>query len=101
MKLISNWIRSVDIKDFIWIKKDGKWISQTVPLGEGMVNFKKYFGLINQYGINVPFSLHFEYPMGGAENGADKLTMKREDVISLMAKDLNILRGYLKEANLV
>ena len=100
MKLISSWIRSIDIKDFAWMKKDGKWISETVPLGEGMVNFKKYFGLIKQYGINVPVSLHYEYPMGGAENGAVKLTMKREDVISLMAKDLATLKGYLKEANL-
>jgi L-ribulose-5-phosphate 3-epimerase len=101
MKLISPWIRSVDIKDFAWMKKEGKWISETVPLGEGMVNFKKYLSLIKQLGINVPVSLHFEYPMGGAENGAEKLTMKREEVISLMAKDLTLLRGYLKEAGLV
>jgi sugar phosphate isomerase/epimerase len=101
MKLISPWIRSVDIKDFAWMKKDGKWIAETVPLGEGMVNFKKYLGLIKQLGINVPFSLHYEYPMGGAENGAEKLTMKREEVISLMAKDLALLKGYMKEAGLV
>jgi L-ribulose-5-phosphate 3-epimerase len=101
LKLISPFIRSVDIKDFAWMKKDGKWISETVPLGEGMVDFKKYLGLIKQLGINVPVSLHFEYPMGGAENGAEKITMKREEVISLMAKDLALLRGYLKEAGLV
>jgi L-ribulose-5-phosphate 3-epimerase len=101
MKLISPWIRSVDIKDFAWMKKEGKWVSETVPLGEGMVNFKKYFGFIKQLGINVPVSLHYEYPMGGAENGAEKLTMKREDVIALMAKDLALLKGYLKEAGLV
>ena len=40
LKLISPYIRSIDIKDFYWSKKDGKWISETVPLGEGMVDFK-------------------------------------------------------------
>jgi L-ribulose-5-phosphate 3-epimerase len=101
MKLISPYIRSIDMKDFFWLKKDGKWISETVPLGEGMVDFKRYFGFMKQYGINVPVSLHYEYPMGGAEHGAFELTMKRDDVISAMAKDLETLKRYLKEANLI
>lgn len=101
MHLISPWIRSIDVKDFVWLKKDGKWTSETVPLGEGMVHFRRYFGLIKQFGINVPVCLHFEYPLGGAENGAEKLSIKREDVISAMAKDLATLRKYLKEMALV
>jgi L-ribulose-5-phosphate 3-epimerase len=100
LKLISPYIRSLDIKDFAWTKKDGKWISESVPLGEGMVDFKKYFGLIKHLDINVPVSMHFEYPLGGAENGTNKLSMKREDVISSMVKDLAKLKGYLKEASL-
>jgi L-ribulose-5-phosphate 3-epimerase len=100
MKLLSPYIRSVDIKDFVWLKKDGKWMVETVPLGEGMVDFKKYFELIKQLGISVPVSLHYEYPLGGAENGAVKITMKRDDIISAMAKDLETLKRYLKEANL-
>ena len=100
MKFISPYIRSIDIKDFEWTKKNGKWVSESLPLGEGLVDFKKYFGLIKQYKINVPVSLHFEYPLGGAESGADKITIKREDVISSMKKDLATLRKYLAEANL-
>jgi sugar phosphate isomerase/epimerase len=100
LKLISLFIRSIDIKDFFWLKKDGKWIAESVPLGEGMVDFGKYFSLIKQLGINVPVSLHFEYPMGGAENGADKITMKREDVFAAMKKDLSALQSYLKRASL-
>ena len=101
MKLISPWIRSIDIKDFVWMKKDGKWISETVPLGEGMVNFKKYLGLIKQYGINVPVSLHYEYPMGGAENGATEISLKRDEILSLMKKDLVTLKSYLEEVKLI
>ena len=75
-------------KGFPLVKKDGKWISETVPLGEGAVDFKRYFGLVKQLNISCPVSVHYEYPIGGAENGADKLTMKREEVISIMKKDL-------------
>jgi sugar phosphate isomerase/epimerase len=100
MKLISPYIKSIDIKDFQWSKKDGKWLSQTVPLGEGMVDFKKYFGLIKQFNLKVPVSIHYEYPLGGAENGAKELTMKRDDVISAMKRDLVTLKKYLNEAGL-
>jgi len=100
MKLISPYIRSVDIKDFKWAEKNGKWLSEAVPLGEGMVDFRKYFGFIKQYNLRVPLSIHYEYPLGGAENGANVLSVKRDDVISAMTKDLTTLRKYLTEANL-
>jgi sugar phosphate isomerase/epimerase len=101
LKQLGPYIRTSDIKDFQWSKKDGKWSSECVPLGEGMVDFRKYFRLLKQYNINVPVSLHFEYPLGGAENGATVLTMKKEEVISAMKKDLTTLSKYLREANLI
>ena len=101
LKLISPYIRSIDIKDFRWTEKDGKWLSETVPLGDGMVDFKKFFGLVKDYSINVPVSVHYEYPLGGAENGAKVLNIKREDVISAMKKDLLTLRKFLSDTNLV
>jgi len=64
---IWNWIRF------------GKITSETVPLGEGMVKFNKYFSLLKEYRVNVPASVHYEYPLGGAEHGATELTIKRED----------------------
>jgi len=101
LKLISSYIRSIDIKDFKWTEKDGEWTSETVPLGEGMVDFKKYFSLIKQYKINVPVSVHYEYPLGGAENGAKEISIKRDDIISAMTKDLTTLKRYLTESNLI
>lgn len=101
LELISPYIRSIDIKDFHWSQKDGKWISETVPLGEGAVDFKRYFGLLKKLNISCPISVHYEYPTGGAENGATVLTMKREEILTKMKKDLATLKGYLKEANLI
>jgi L-ribulose-5-phosphate 3-epimerase len=100
-RLISGYVKSIDIKDFTFFRKDGKWTNETVPLGEGQVDFKKYFGLLKQYDIRVPVSLHFEYPLGGAENGAGTITMKREDVLTAMSKDVVKLKSYLKEAGLI
>ena len=54
LKLISPYIRTFDIKDFQWSKKDGKWSSESVPLGEGMVDYKKYFDLLKQFKISGP-----------------------------------------------
>ena len=101
MQLVSPYIRTLDIKDFQWSKKEGKWSSESVPLGEGMVDYKKFLGLIKRYNIKVPISIHYEYPLGGADQGAKVLTMKREEVISAMKKDLITLKRYLKEASLV
>ena len=101
LKLISPFIRSIDIKDFKWIEKDGKIRSESVPLGEGMVDFRKFFSLLKEYKLEVPVSLHYEYPLGGAENGASKLTIEREDVISAMKKDLSTLKTHLQDAGLI
>ncbi len=100
LELISPYIRSIDIKDFFWSKKAGKWSSETVPLGEGAVDFKRYFGMVKQLNISCPVSVHYEYPIGGAENGAEKITMKRDEIFSIMKKDLVTLKSYLSEAKL-
>jgi len=100
-RLISPYIRSADIKDFKWIEKEGKTRSEPVPLGEGMVDFKKYFSLLKSYNIKIPLSIHYEYPLGGAEHGLNKLTIKREEVLSAMKKDLGTLKTLLADAGLI
>jgi L-ribulose-5-phosphate 3-epimerase len=100
-RLISPYIRSIDIKDFKWSNINGKWTSETVPLGEGMVDYKMYFGLLKQHNFNGPICIHYEYPLGGAEHGAKEITMKREEIIPAMRKDLITLKKYLQEAKLV
>jgi len=99
-KLISTYIRSIDIKDFKWIERDGKIRSETVPLGEGMVDFRRFFRLLKENKLKIPVSLHYEYPLGGAENGSSKLTIDRNDVLSAMKKDLSTLKAQLQDAGL-
>jgi len=95
LRLLKPHIKSIDIKDFLWSKREGKWQIDYVPLGEGMVDFKTYFGLLKQYGISVPISVHYEYALGGAEHGDRSLTIGREEVIAAMKKDLTTLKNFL------
>ena len=98
LQRIRHYINSIVIKDFKWGIKDGKWQPINVPLGEGMVEFKRYFSLLKKYNINVPISLHLEYNLGGAEKGLSKLTMNKNEVFNYMKKDLNFIKESWKNA---
>lgn len=95
--LIHKYLGSITIKDFHWEKKDGRWTTQNVALGQGMIDFKKYFRLLKQYGFKKPISQHFEYPMGGAESGTTRLSIPKEEVISRMQKDLQTLKFLIEQ----
>ncbi|QIP12177.1 TIM barrel protein [Spirosoma aureum] len=100
LDVLKAHIRCIDIKDFIWVKKADKWHDQVVPLGEGMVDFKAYFALLKQYSFSGPMSIHYEFPLGGADTGQRQLTMPRETVLAAIKHDLQTLRGFLKAAQL-
>ena len=97
LKLVHPRIQSISLKDYRWQHKDGKWIVEDVPVGEGMIDFKAYFKLLKQYGINVPVSLHIEYPLGGAEHGNRTITIGKKDVFKAMKKDLHIIHQLWNE----
>jgi len=100
LNLLKSYIGTIDIKDFYWTKKEGKWHSETTPLGQGMVDLKKYFNLLKEYTIRGPVSIHYEYPLGGAENGAKVLTIKKEEVLAAMKRDLVTVKQLLSEVGL-
>ena len=99
LDLIHPRINSLVIKDFRWEKVDGQWRVVNVPLGEGMVDFPKFFALIKKYDIRCPVSVHFEYEMPG--EGETMGEAERTDkTIAVMQKDVKQLRSYLNEAGL-
>ena len=97
LKLLNKYIKITAVKDFLWAKEDGKWHGQHVPLSEGMVDFIAYFKLVKQFDISGPISMHFEYPLGGADRGRRELSIDKNKVLSAMRKDLKILRGWVDE----
>ncbi|HEU5146941.1 MAG TPA: sugar phosphate isomerase/epimerase family protein [Chryseosolibacter sp.] len=98
LRLIRPDIKILAIKDFLWAKKNGAYVVQNVPLGEGMVDFKAYFALLKEYNINVPVSLHYEYPLGGAEHGGTEITVDRKVVFDAMKRDLQWLHNMWNAA---
>ena len=92
LELIHNRIKTIVLKDYRWEKVKGKWQLLNVPIGEGMVDFTKYFGLLKKYNINVPISLHCEYDLGGAEKGNRKISVYPQVVFDAMSKDLKTVQ---------
>jgi sugar phosphate isomerase/epimerase len=95
LRLLASRIHSIDIKDFEYQKTEKGWDVKNVPLGEGAVDFKSYFELLNQLEVKAPVSIHYEYPLGGADHGHRELTIPGDKVIEAMAADLKYLRSVM------
>jgi sugar phosphate isomerase/epimerase len=95
-RITGQYLRGVAVKDFLWEKDAaGHWQAAWKPLGQGMVRFPQFFTMLREASFSGPLQLHFEYPLGGAENGKKKdLTMSRADIFGAMKRDLTTLRGY-------
>lgn len=94
-RMIAPYIKNQNIKDFIWTERDQKWVAASVPLGEGMVDFSTFIDMMKGSQLSGPISLHFEYPLGGADQGATQLTVGEDIVAAAMRRDLNLLRKWL------
>jgi len=95
LKLLQSHIRTLDLKDFIYIQKDNKWTVKNVPIGDGAVDFQAYFGLLKKLNITAPISIHAEYDLGGAEHGGKTLNIPAEQVIATLKQDLTRLKSYM------
>lgn len=98
LRRIKPFINSIVLKDVKWGIVKGKWQPINVPMGEGMVDFNRYFSLLKKYKINVPVSLHVEYDLGGAENGSKEITIPKKEVLARIKKDLVFLKEAWKNA---
>ena len=81
-------LKMVACKDFYWEKVKGKWEAVMCPLGEGMVDYPKFFQKLAGTGYTGPISLHVEYEIDGPTAAA-----KREKELAAIEKDF----GYLKK----
>tara|TARA_R110002094_G_scaffold88986_1_gene92022 strand:- start:292 stop:813 length:522 start_codon:yes stop_codon:yes gene_type:complete len=98
LELIKPFIKSIVLKDYKWGQINGVWKPINTPIGEGMVDFKKYFTLLQAYKINVPVSLHLEYDLGGAEKGHKSISVDKNMVYNAIKKDLETVRQLWMEA---
>jgi sugar phosphate isomerase/epimerase len=94
-------MKGVALKDYRWARaKNGEWRPQWCPMGDGMVNFPKFFALLKQQKFNGPLQIHYEYPLGGADTGQRKITIDKPALFAAMRKDLALTRELLKQSGL-
>ncbi len=99
LRLVGPMLRGVAVKDFRWSRDErGRWRPQWCPLGEGMVDFPKFFEMLAALKFRGPLQVHYEYPLGGADGGKRELTMAPEEVFAAMKRDLERLRAWLRRA---
>lgn len=99
MKTIAPYITTSDIKDFLWSKESGEWKPQSLPLGRGMVDFKKYFEELKKLENKCPMSLHYEYGLGHLKNRDDQ-NPGEDELIEFFKRDLDELKALLINAGL-
>ncbi|WP_162418855.1 sugar phosphate isomerase/epimerase family protein [Cyclobacterium roseum] len=93
--LISDQIRSFDLKDFVWGNPSNKKDQPiNVPLGDGNVNFQL---LLEHEGFtgSLPKILHVEYDLGGAEHGDSSPTMDKKEILAAIEKDVMTYRQMM------
>ncbi len=58
-----------------------------------MVDFKRYFRMLKDAGLNYPISLHCEYEeLGGANKGKRELTIPESEVLAVIKRDVKYVR---------
>jgi L-ribulose-5-phosphate 3-epimerase len=95
LELIGPHIHSVDVKDFKWKTDGDKQRVSGEPLGEGVVDFNSFFKILKRLKVGCPITLHFEYPLGGIENGERSITISRDAVVNAFRRDLTSLKRLL------
>ena len=101
-RLLMPYTRGVAVKDFRWTQNEkSAWVPGWCALGEGMVDFKRFFTMAKAAGFAGPLQLHFEYPeLGGADTGKKTFTVPKERLLAIFRRDLAKVRGILREVGM-
>jgi hypothetical protein len=78
--------------------RGGGWTTPMVPMGMGLVDIFRYARVLRDLDFNGPMELQAEYPNGGAQSGADKLTLPREMVIGNLKRDVLTIRAAFQQS---
>jgi sugar phosphate isomerase/epimerase len=80
--------------------KGAGWSAPNVAMGMGVVHIPHVATVLAEIGFNGPSELQSEYAgIGGAETGADTITLSRQFVIGLLKRDVITIRKSFEMAN--
>ena len=84
LRLALPRLKAVTIQDFIWEKQNEHWQMTRCPLGQGMVDFPKFFRMLAQANYAGPVTLEIGYPA--------------KDMPSALVRDLQFARKQVQTA---
>ena len=76
---------------------DVDWREKYTPLGQGNVPVKDVLRILKSVAFAGPVEIQIEYPDGGADQGLDKITLPRAEVLKPIHDDLQYLRAAAQE----
>jgi sugar phosphate isomerase/epimerase len=101
LRIAAPRLRGIAVKDFLWARDEkGAWHEKWCPIGDGMVKLDQFFALVQALDFNGPLQIHYEYPLGGANNGTRLPTLPRDQIYAAMKKDLDRVRASMARVNL-
>lgn len=90
---LKDRLKMVACKDFRWERIEGQRKARMCPLGQGMVDYPKFFRMFAARGFAGPISLHVEY---GVEAPAEAQRIDR--TIQAIKTDFRHLRSQFDAA---
>ena len=91
--LVTPRLSMIALKDFFWEKSGGSWQVRNCPMGEGMVDWKRFFDMLAKARFHGPASLHLEYEIAGATPAAQEA-----NTLAAAARDLAFIKAGLGDA---
>jgi sugar phosphate isomerase/epimerase len=61
MRLAMPRTKAISIQDFVWEKKNGRWQVTKCPLGQGVVDWGKFFPMLAQANFTGPITIEVAY----------------------------------------
>lgn len=98
--VVAPRISALAIKDFVWVRSPkGGWRTEFCPLGEGMIDLQRLFGLLKATAFDGPINIHYEHnELLGTDLGKWKLHVSRDHFMEIVGRDLQYVREQLRAA---
>lgn len=84
LRLALPRLKALVLQDFYWAKTGDSWTMTKCPLGEGMVDWDKFFALVAGSGFTGPISIYQQYVV--------------QDSLGAMTRDLEFARRQVQRA---
>jgi hypothetical protein len=84
LRLALPRLKAVAVQDYQWVNSGGDWIMKMCPMGEGLVDWARFFRVLAEAKFAGPLSIHMEY--------------HQQDEPGAMAKDIDFVRKQIQQA---